>query len=185
MSYNNPDNLVSKFKSIGEQYTDNDIQDELDRAKNKLDSNVGRKFVEYIRSSKENQEIFNLGFSKLISFDKVRIRGRDTPIDPSNYTEDTDKGIITFNTEYAEDNIDQGLPFIFYYTPEIFKHLEILYAVKFLAQGTTLQTRNGETSINLEEIKEEINNLENDINKRVGNALAVDHQPRFPSRAVR
>ncbi len=179
MSYNTPDEVKAKFKVLGEQYTDNEIQDELDRANNKLDGRVGSQMIEPDRAEIDDQEDFVLGFGKLISFDKVMKIGESDYVDSSEYSADTDKGTVSFNTDYAEDNISIGTQFKFYYVPERFKDLELWYAIKSLADTTALQTRDGENSINTENIKSNIKEIENEIKGKTGNRLVRDHRPRF------
>ncbi len=184
MSYNDPDELKSKFPFIGEQYSDNELQSELDRAHNKIDGQVGRTYTEVIRAKVDEQEEWELGFSKVIELHNIKILGLNEWIDESNYTVDTSKGKVTFNTSYAEDKIEKNAPFKFYYTPERFKDLELWNAVKSIATTTSTQTREGENPFNLQEIKETVKDIKKEINIKTGNRKVKDHDARFaPGRA--
>jgi len=179
MSYNNPDDLKAKFKSVGEQYTDNDLQNELDAAHRKLDSKVGSRFVERDRAETDDQEKFVLSFSEVNEFKKIRDPADSSDVDDSKYTVDKSKGFITFTTSYAEDNIFVGKEFIFYYIPSIFKDLERWLAIKSIVMTTSLQNRNSESQINTEDVQNTIDSLVDEINRKAGNAHVLDHRPRF------
>lgn len=183
MSYNEPEDLQNKYKGIGEQYTDNELQDILDTAHRKLDRRVGRKVRERRRPRFEDQEKFLISFSELISFNNITLNG--DKIDDSNYTVDTKKGTVTFNTDYAEDEIEKTSELIFEYVPSRYKDLEVWYAVKDITLTNTLQTRNGESKIDTESAKKHIKEIENEVKSVAGNALVLDHVPRFhPHRNV-
>ena len=185
MSYNDPDNVKNKFKIIGEQYTNNEIQNELDRAHNKLDGQVGRTFTEVIRADIDEQEEWDLGFSEIIELHNIKILGLNEWIDSEKYTIDTDKGTVTFTTTYAEDKIERNAPFKFYYTPERFKELELWNAIQSIALTSTMQTREGEQAFDIEEIKNTVKNIKKEINMKTGNRKVKDHKNRFPVRNTR
>ena len=179
MSYNEPNDLTSKYKVIGQQYSENELQDELDRAHRKLDNNVGEQFVQVVRASFEDQEEFNLTFSELISFERAYFVQRDSEIDSSNFDVDLTTGTVTFTTSFAEDNISKNTRIMFEYVPTRYKDLELWYAVLSLIRTTSLQTREGETSISVDEAKNHVEEIENSIREKYGNRLVLDHQPRF------
>lgn len=183
MSFNDPDDLKSAFKLLGEQFTDNELQDELDRANRKLDDAVGGQFDEVIRAEVDEQETFNLGFSQVETFDNAQFLYRDTVIDSSEYTGPTDTGgtdgEVTFTTSFAEDEISRGTAVRFRYTPTRFADLELWFAILGLVRRNTLQTRDGQTGISVEEAENQVNTIRNGINAKAGNRLVLDHNPRF------
>lgn len=181
MTYNDPDALQDKFRVIGEQYTDNEIQDELDRANRKLQGRMGGEVVETKRAETNNQEEFTVGFNELETLNHVMIARDNEYIDPTNYTFDSSTGTITFNDKYAEDNIYRGLNLKFFYEPTRFKDLELWYAVKSIATSTAIQNRDGESSIDIETVDETIKQIENEVKSKSGNRLIKDHGNRFPA----
>lgn len=183
MSFNDADNLKNAYKILGEQFTDNELQDELDRAHRKLDTNVGHTFEEVKRADVNDQEDFSLSFSEVQTFTSARFLEEESKIDSSNYTSPTDTngtdGVVTFDTTFADDNISAGTSIRFKYVPTRYEDLELWYAVLGLARRNTLQTREGSSSIDVEEAKEAVNDLESGINAKAGNRLVLDHRPRF------
>ena len=179
MSFNQPEDLTSKLKILGQQYNENELQDELDRAHRKLDSKVGREFVEYKQVELDDQSDFNLDFSELISFNNARFLERNELIDESNYTVDTELGSVSFNTDFADDELSEGDKLKFEYVPVRFKDLELSMAVLSILRTTSLQTREGETTISVEEAKSDVEEITQEINGKSGNRLVQDHRPRF------
>ena len=179
MSFNQPEDLTSKVKTLGQQYNENELQDELDRAHRKLDSKVGRVFVEYKQVETHGQETFNLAFSEILQFNNARFIERNDLIDDSNYTVDTAAGSISFSTSFAEDKLSPGDKLKLEYVPTRFKDLELWLAVLSLIRTTSLQTREGETSISVEEAKTHVDEITESINGKSGNRKVRDHRPRF------
>lgn len=182
MSYNEVQDVLNKFRILGEQYEDPDIQDELDRAQRRVHGRIGNKLQEVKRARINDQEIFHLAYEDLISFDAVYEYNyyEYEEIDDGNYTTDTENGTITFNTDYAEDNIGRGKTYLFSYEPQRFKDLELYYAIASLVETLSIQNRDGENAINLNQINETITNIENELKIKVGNAVIRDHMKRHP-----
>lgn len=184
MSFNTPSDLKGKYRFLGEQYTDSDIQNELDAAHRRLKTDVGKKFIERDRAEIDDQEDFVFSFKELESFDEVKFANESDYIDASNYSVDLKTGTLTFDTEFAEDNISIGKELIYKYVPTIFKDLEKWLAIKSIVLTSSLQNRNNESQINLEQVNSQIKSLKQEINEKAGNTKILDHRPRFPTRTL-
>lgn len=184
MALNDTDDLRDELQNVGENFDINFLNKRLDEANRKLAGGVGRTFQDNILVEDNDQEDFNLAWDELESFD--RVRDDDSEVDSSNYTEDLSAGTVSFTTSYAEDNIAENEVIEFYYTPKIFKDLELMYAVQRTLRISNIVTGDGEEPARVERLKEDINELENLINTKSGTSRVLDHQPRFhPDRGHR
>lgn len=181
MAYNTPDEVTNRFRVLGEQYDDDEILDILDEANRKIAGRVGRLYHDVVRAQTNDQEEFDTTYDSLISFDSAWEVGyyENDEIDASNYTTDTSAGTITFDTSWAEDNVYVGKALLFYYVPTRFKDLELQYALRTLAQGSSLQTREGESVFSVSDINENIRRIENELNSRDMLWTVRDHTPGF------
>lgn len=181
MPLNDTDTLRNELEALGESH-DIDFLDRKLRAANRaLASAVGRQFVDKLIALDDDQEDFDLAFDEIESFDTVR--AEDDPVDSSNFSTDLAAGTISFTTSWAEDNIVEHEVLYAYYTPTIFKDLELAIAKKKALRMSSIVTADEEGRARVQELKEDIREMKAEINQMgASNATLLDHQNRFGGR---
>lgn len=180
MPLNTTDDLETELQQVGKDFDVGYLDRKLRSANRKLSSTVGRQFVDKLVAEDDDQEDFDLAFDDIHTFDKIRDDGGE--VDSSNYTTNLDDGTVSFTTSHAEDNIADHERLRAYYTPTIFKDLELAYAVKSVLRMTSIVTADEEKRARVEELDTDIAHMENMINSRTGQARLIDHQPAFGNR---
>lgn len=176
-SYARPEDLTRKLKLIGSEFSDVDLQAELEESNRWLRGALGSYFRQHIFAEASTQRAFQVVFSPLLSVNSVwkdRIQ-----ISASDYTSDLDTGIVTFGTVYANQSVGEGDVFEFRYVPEIFIDLEVLKAVENILLMNTVITSSEEKRAKTQEVINQRKALQNQINQRGAMYASQDHKPFF------
>ena len=154
------DDLRRELRSTPQEITDTEAEEWLRTAYLKIQAEIGRNdIIDYFKvKTDRNGNIvrkFKLFFKPVIEVAEVYLN--EAKLDPSEYSVDLDKGIITIDSGielYANDEV-----YVFY-SPEILKLWELKLAAFYLLQALAINTGSGTTDVKLERYVEEINSIE-------------------------
>lgn len=165
MALNDTSDLEDELRGSGDEYTDLDLNRYLRQANQKLAGMVGTQFIDSQLVRIKDQKDIQLAFNSLESFDKVVNQDMEV-VDDSNYTVDLTTGVVSFTQSYADENIDRGTMFEFYYIPSLFKLLELKQAQELILSQETVVTSDEVTNTQVQRLEETIYQLMKDINSR-------------------
>lgn len=173
-AYATPEDVESKQKTLGREFTNADIQGELESAHRKLETEIGRYYIDRrtLKMGDTDKTTFEAEHSQMISFEKINHNGE--VIDDSHYEVDLTKGEVAFDEEYE---FRAGDTLIFFYTPTIFRDLEVWYAIEQIFQVVSVESDDEVKNAKLENIKNKINNLESRIKSKGKAIRMIDGQP--------
>lgn len=166
MALNETQDLENELRASGSEYTDLDFNRKLQQANERLTSLVGRRFIERKTIRFEDEQVVDLDFQNLESFDKVYNVSDDDIVDSSNYTEDLSNGTVDFDQSYVDDNFFEGLTLVFYYTPSSFKTLELDLAKRNILELETVVTGDEVTNTRVQRLNQRITAKVSEINHR-------------------
>jgi len=168
VSLNNPSDLDDQLRDTGTEYDDIDFEKNLRQANNRLESTVGRRFIEYKTIEFEDETDVETDWSNLESFDKVvNVNGEGNEIvDDSNYSVDLSTGTISFDQSYVDDNFFEGLVLKLYYVPTAYKDLELYFAQRNIQEMQTIQTTDQVNNTQTDRLNQRIEALIKRINSR-------------------
>lgn len=158
-SYNKVDDLRRKLRFMGDEFSETDLQEELEEANRKINVNIGKYYRDVTYVTNLEQKTYRLNFSPIIVFDRVFV-STSGELDSDKYVVSEEKGIITF-----EDGFDEGTKIICYYVPEVFKDLELLYATQSIMAMNLITTSDNMIGTKTEQINTYIDLLEKKIQK--------------------
>lgn len=150
-----------------------DLKGLLETAHRRVKSKFGREIQQKLHQEVENQKEFKLNFSELLEFNRVQyneytpIKYRNEEVDPGNYSVDLDEGIITFEDSFANDklNLYQDYRLVVYYVPQVFKDLELYYAMQEVVGMNMVETNDQETTNRLQQLNGIIKSVVSDIQR--------------------
>lgn len=174
MIYARPQDVRRKLRFTGEEFTDVDLQDELEEANRKIPRNFRERIKVMDYEEEEEKKTWNLTFSPILEVDKVLKNtsgGRET-IDSDNYSLNSEEGSITFDSSF-----DRGIVLLISYIPEIYKDLEVLYACESILTMNLVTTSDELIGQKTEKIREKISQLKNRIKTKGGPIAVADHRP--------
>lgn len=132
-TYNRVEELIDQAGYPDDQVDEADLQATLERAHNSIQSDVGRHFIEDYRLKRETEsgDLVNeldLKFGPILEVDEILINNHEVLTD-TNYTVDKQNGVITIDSNFAEDELSIGQILRIKYTPIQFKDVELYKAV--------------------------------------------------------
>jgi len=166
MSYANVQELEEELRQINAEYDDLDFSTKLKYAHQRLNTVVGRQFIEPKTIEFEEETGVKLDFDSLISFDKVHNVNDNEIVDSSEYSVDNDTATVNFDQSYVDDNFFDGLRLEFYYVPEIFKQLEIWIAMRNILETELIHTSDEVTNTQVDRLNTRVQSVIKNINGR-------------------
>ncbi len=166
MALNTEQELEKELRAEGEEYTSVDLSRKLRQANNRLASLVGRQFIETKVIEFEDQTDVELAFPMLESFDKIHRPDTDEVIDSSNYSVDNSTATVSFDQSFVDDNFEDNLVLVFYYTPTIFKDLELYLAERNIRELETVNTTDEVSNTQTDRLNQRITAVVDMINRK-------------------
>jgi hypothetical protein len=184
--YANVQELEDQLRQVTVEYDDLDFEQRLNYANQRVQKLVGNQTIEYKTIEFEEETVVDLEATQLISFDKVVEAFDNNVVDASNYTVDNSKAQIDFTQSFVDDNFFDGYKLKLYYTPEIFKQLEIWIAMRNILETELIHTSDEVTNTQVERLNTRVQSVVDNINsgnpvtvQRGDNANRGSQAPRF------
>ena len=137
----------------------------LESAHRRVKGKFGRSIEERLKQRHKDQTKFVLRFEDIFSFEKVIINQEE--IESSKYDIDKENGTI----EFTDDDIINNLrlykdnKIIVYYVPNVYKDLEIYYAMEEIVALNMVETNDTELTNRHSQIRNTIKTIIADINR--------------------
>jgi len=180
MTLNLASDVKRKLKGIGDEYSDDDLNSELDEAYRKLQARCGKHYIQNLMVKNTDVTEYELDFDGVESFDKVVREDEETEVSSDNYTQSN--GVITFDSTWMDDEVMEEDVLDLFYVPSVFKDLELLYACISILSYVKEASSDEVTKNTLQGFKETTKELENLVNGRGGTRALRTHKPFYNHR---
>lgn len=162
-------------QALQDKYDSGRLDDFLERGNRDMHTQVG-KHVRHDEFAKDDkQEVFDVPVADVLSFERVEFDGE--ALDESDFTEDTDKGEITLSSS-KKDEVSRGDVVRIYFRPTAFKDLELENAIKHAWRNRFRSTGNDSDRVAIDNTKEAIKELINEINGLNSSTAAAENSTR-------
>ena len=140
-----------------------DLANILETAHRRVKSKYGRYIQEPLKQQVEDQKEFDLSFPDIFEF--IKVYYNDEKVDAADYTVDKETGTITFTDSFADDKLKLRYNpwLVVYYTPKVYKDLEIFYAMQEIVSMNMVQTNDQDETNRLSQLNTTIRRIESDI----------------------
>lgn len=176
---NRTEDLIQKIGYPDDDVDEADLQVILEEAHQDMIAGVGRNFVEDKRIRVQAQSDgdlineYSLKFSPVLKVDQILLNEHEQ-IDESNYTVDKQNGLVTFDSQFVDDELFKGQIIRYKYKPLKFKNIELWHAVH-IAKNQELQAlEDSEQLSQYNNALRRAKRLENQVNRRTGPGNATD-----------
>jgi len=177
-SYAAPQDVKDKIGYTDDQTTDADLQSYIEEAHRTLEMRVGREFLEETmitevrRDSSEVPTDYSFELRPVLSVDRVYVN--DEIIDSSNYTIEKQDGVISFTSQFRDEELDIGDVIQVETVPKQFKDLEVWYAISAMYAANVIQTDDDQVKVSQEEAERRASKLETYINQLIPVGTVTD-----------
>jgi len=180
-AYGKPSNLADKLTFVQHEFTDAELQTELEEAQREVDRIVGKNFEEEIKFEGRDQNNVNLRYRQLLGVSKVVVIG-EGGVDEELYNIDLDKGVVEFEDgffdKYSVNHPRKRYRDVVYvkYVPMVFADLERHIAAKNILDNNIVQTEDENVGEKLDSLDEKIRIISDEIKN--DQAIAMVHRKR-------
>lgn len=176
---NRTEELMDKIGYPDDTEDEADLQVVLEEAHQDMQAGVGRNFVEDKRirvQAQHNGELieeYKLKFSPILEVDRILLNEHEQ-VDESNYTVDKQNGLVTFDSQFVNEELFREQIVRFEYKPVKFKNIELWHAVHIAKNQELVQLENSEQAALHQNALRRAKRLENQVNRRAGPGNATD-----------
>lgn len=164
MTYNTEKELKDRLQFLSNRDAW-DLSSLLDTAHRRVKSKFGRNIQEKLSQQVENQKEFPLNFPDIFQVDKVYYNNEK--VDPSNYSLDSEDGVIGFTQDFADSYLSlyKDYKLVVYYVPKVYKDLELYYAMQEIVALNMVETNDQQETNRLQQLNTTIRQMTNDLLK--------------------
>lgn len=176
-TFNRTEDLEQKIGYTDDTVDEADLQTVLEEAHQQMQARVGRHFIEdhTVRKTSDDELVneLNLKFNPVFEVDEILYSDHEI-ISDSDYTVDKEKGEITLDSSFVDENLDRGRVLRIKYIPEIFKQVELWRAIEIMKNQEIVELEDSEQAALNTNALQEARRLENMINRRTGPGTSME-----------
>lgn len=180
-TYARPQKINNKIGYSDRSMDETDLQEFLEEGHRMLEMRVGRQYREekIVRQRTVQGELvkeFDLKLRPVLDFHEVKLRG--AIVDSSNYEVDLQKGVVTFDDAWFDEQVRRGMSIEFEYAPVAYRDLEVWYGYMALLASKKVQLDADQVETSAEQAERRATRLENYINSTVSSGTVTDGRNR-------